>query len=131
MHPVYNYEKTRAMFERAINVIPSGLYGHQGPAEGCHIPPGAFPTFSSRADGAYFWDLDGNRFIDYMCAYGPNVLGYGDPDVDEAARRQRAVADCVTARSRPRPTVQPVYLSVKEAAGRLVPPCANTTPAVP
>lgn len=96
-HPVYSYEKTRAMFERAIEVIPSGLYGHQGPAEGCHIPPSAFPQFSSRAKGAYFWDLDGNRFIDYMCAYGPNILGYGDPDVDEAARRQMELADCVTA----------------------------------
>ena len=96
-HPVYSYEKTRAMFERAIEVIPSGLYGHQGPAEGCHIPPSAFPQFSSRAKGAYFWDLDGNRFIDYMCAYGPNILGYGDPDVDEAARRQMEIADCVTA----------------------------------
>jgi len=84
-HPVYSYEKTRAMFERAVGVIPSGLYGHQGPAEGCHIPPSAFPQFSSRAKGSYFWDLDGNRFIDYMCAYGPNILGYGDPDVDEAA----------------------------------------------
>jgi len=97
MHPVYSYEKTRAMFERAVNVIPSGLYGHQGPAEGCHIPPTAFPQFSSRAKGSYFWDLDGNRFIDYMCAYGPNVLGYGDPDVDEAAIKQMAIADCVTA----------------------------------
>ena len=97
MHPVYRYDKTRAMFERAIEVIPSGLYGHQGPAEGCHIPPSAFPQFASRAKGSYFWDLDGNRFIDYMCAYGPNILGYGDPDVDEAAVRQMAVADCVTA----------------------------------
>ncbi len=98
-HPVYRYDRTRAMFERAIKVIPSGLYGHQGPAEGCPIPPTAFPQLSSRAQGTYFWDLDGNRFIDYMCAYGPNILGYCDPDVDEAARRQMAVADCVTAPS--------------------------------
>ena len=34
-----------------------------------------------------------------MCAYGPNVLGYGDPDVDEAAIKQMAIADCVTAPS--------------------------------
>ena len=47
----------------------------------------AFPLFSDHAQGTYFWDVDGNRFIDYMCAYGPNVLGYNDPDVDEAARQ--------------------------------------------
>ena len=52
--------------------------------------------FSSRAEGSYFWDVDGNRMIDYMCGYGPNILGYHDPDVDEAARIQRGIEDCVT-----------------------------------
>ena len=94
-----SYEKSRAMFERALKVIPSGVYGHQGPAEGCFIPVDAFPFFSERAKGSYFWDVDGNRFIDYMCAYGPNILGYGDPDVDEAAAKQREKEDCVTAPS--------------------------------
>lgn len=98
-HKTYTYENSRRLFERALKVIPSGVYGHQGPAEGCFIPVDAFPFFSERAQGAYFWDADGNRFIDYMCAYGPNILGYGDPDVDEAARRQREKEDCVTAPS--------------------------------
>lgn len=97
--PINTYEKSRAMFQRAVKVIPSGLYGHQGPAEGCYIPVDAFPLFSSRAQGPYFWDLDGNRFIDYMCAYGPNVLGYNDPVVEEAARKQAEIENCVTAPS--------------------------------
>lgn len=97
--PINTYEKSRAMFQRAVKVIPSGLYGHQGPAEGCYIPVEAFPLFSSRAQGPYFWDLDGNRFIDYMCAYGPNVLGYNDPVVEEAARKQAEKENCVTAPS--------------------------------
>ena len=89
MEPKYNrYEKSRALFERAARVIPSGIYGHQGPAEGCFIPVDAFPFYSERAKGSYFWDVDGNRFIDYMCAYGPNILGYGDEEVDEAAKKQ-------------------------------------------
>ena len=77
-------------------VIPSGIYGHQGPAEGCYVPVEAFPLYSSKAEGAYLWDLDGNRFIDYMCAYGPNILGYHDPDVDAAAAKQRKISDCTT-----------------------------------
>ncbi|MDR2553136.1 MAG: aminotransferase class III-fold pyridoxal phosphate-dependent enzyme [Treponema sp.] len=97
--PVYNYEKSAAAFKRALKVIPSGIYGHQGPAEGCFVPVAAFPFFSERAKGAYFWDVDGNRFVDYMCAYGPNVLGYNDDEVDEAAAQQRAKGDCVTAPS--------------------------------
>ncbi|MDR1949558.1 MAG: aminotransferase class III-fold pyridoxal phosphate-dependent enzyme, partial [Spirochaetaceae bacterium] len=59
----------------------------------------AFPFFSERAKGSYFWDVDGNRFIDYMCAYGPNVLGYNDEEVDAAAAKQRALGDCITAPS--------------------------------
>jgi len=96
MHKIYEYPKSRAAFERAVKLIPSGIYGHQGPAEGCYVPVEAFPLFSSKAKGTYLWDLDGNRFIDYMCAYGPNILGYHDPDVDAAAARQRAIGDCTT-----------------------------------
>ncbi len=96
---INKYDKSREWFKRAVEVIPSGVYGHLGPAEGCFIPVDAFPLFSERAQGAYFWDVDGNRFIDYMCAYGPNVLGYGDPDVDNAAIEQLKKANCTTSPS--------------------------------
>lgn len=99
MRKLNEYPKSREAFIRATKVIPSGVYGHLGPAEGCFVPVEAFPLFSSRAEGAYFWDLDGNRFIDYMCAYGPNILGYNDPDVEEAAARQRGKGDCTTSPS--------------------------------
>ena len=96
MRKINDYSKSHQEFLRAEKVIPSGIYGHQGPAEGCYVPVEAFPLFSSRAEGSYLWDLDGNRLIDYMCAYGPNILGYHDPDVDAAAARQRAISDCTT-----------------------------------
>ena len=99
MHDINRYEKSREYYERASKVIPSGVYGHLGPAEGCFIPVDAFPFFAERAQGSYFWDVDGNRFIDYMCAYGPNILGYNDPDVDAAAAEQRKKGDCTTAPS--------------------------------
>jgi glutamate-1-semialdehyde 2,1-aminomutase len=93
---INTYEKSAKEYQRALKVIPSGIYGHQGPAEGCFVPVTAFPFFSERAKGSYFWDVDGNRFIDYMCAYGPNVLGYNDDEVDEAAAKQRRLGDCIT-----------------------------------
>ncbi len=96
MHSINEYNKSREAFARACRVIPSGIYGHQGPAEGCYVPIEAFPLYSQKAEGTYLWDLDGNRFIDYMCAYGPNILGYHDPDVDAAAAKQRAISDCTT-----------------------------------
>ena len=64
---LYKFEKSHEMFKKAFNVIPSGIYGHQGPSEGCYIPNNVFPMFSEHAKGSKFWDLDGNEFIDYMC----------------------------------------------------------------
>ncbi|WNM28728.1 aminotransferase class III-fold pyridoxal phosphate-dependent enzyme [Demequina capsici] len=92
----YTYSASFAAFDRAARVIPAGVPGHLGPSEGCFIPNGAFPRFSSRAEGSRFWDVDGNEYIDYMCGYGPNVLGYRDRDVDAAAAAQARVEDVVT-----------------------------------
>ncbi len=99
MREPFTYPNSREQFKRAAKVIPSGVYGHLGPAEGCFVPVEAFPLFSSRAQGSYFWDVDGHRFIDYMCAYGPNILGYNDPDIEEAAAKQREKGDCTTSPS--------------------------------
>ncbi|NLV46389.1 MAG: aminotransferase class III-fold pyridoxal phosphate-dependent enzyme [Candidatus Hydrogenedentes bacterium] len=87
----YTYENSTAWFKRAVKVIPCGIYGHFSPAP-C-VPVDAYPFFSEQARGARFWDVDGNEFIDYMCAYGPMVLGYGHPAVDEAYLKQRAESD--------------------------------------
>jgi len=95
----YEYPKGREWFNRATKVIPSGIYGHLGPAEGNFIPVTSFPLMGDHAQGTYFWDVDGNRFIDYMCAYGPNVLGYNDPDVDKAAKEQMKKGNLFTSPS--------------------------------
>ncbi|MDR1559930.1 MAG: aminotransferase class III-fold pyridoxal phosphate-dependent enzyme [Clostridiales bacterium] len=94
--PIYDYPNSGKAFERALKVIPSGIYGHQGPSEGCYIPREAFPYYSSRAKGTRFWDIDSNEYIDYMCGYGPNVLGYCDETVDAAALNQLKKENCVT-----------------------------------
>lgn len=93
---INSYDKSHELFSRALKVIPGGVPGHLGPSEGCAIPISAFPIFSSRAKGAYYWDVDGNRFVDYMCAYGPNILGYNDDDVDAAVLAQLKLGNCIT-----------------------------------
>ena len=94
--PLYKTTKSDEWYARAAQVIPSGVYGHLGPAEGQFIPVNRWPRFSEKAKGTYFWDVDGNQYIDYMCAYGPNILGYGDEDVDAAAIEQIKKGNCVT-----------------------------------
>lgn len=54
---------------------------------------------SDHAKGTYFWDVDGNKYLDLMCAYGPNVLGYCDEDVDAAAIKQLHTGNCTTSPS--------------------------------
>ena len=93
---IYSYPRSQALFARASACIPAGIYGHLGPSEGCFIPVSAYPFYMSRAKDSHFWDVDGNRFIDYMCAYGPNVLGYANGEVDAAAKTQIDLGNCVT-----------------------------------
>ena len=76
-----------ALMARAKRVIPGGVYGH-----GAMVPPN-HPRFYSRGEGCRVWDVDGNEYIDFMCGYGPNLLGMGEPRVEAAAARQRALGD--------------------------------------
>jgi len=92
---IYNTDKSKEMFKRAVKVLPTGIPGHLGPVQSQFIPTSAFPFYADRAEGSYFWDIDGNKYIDYMCAYGPNVLGYNNKVVDEAAKKQREKGDCM------------------------------------
>lgn len=78
-----------ALRARAAKVIPGGMWGHQNATR---VPVG-YPQYFSRGQGCRIWDADGRSYIDYMCAWGPMILGYGDPDVEEAAARQRAQGD--------------------------------------
>lgn len=47
--------------------------------------PDAFPQYFTHGRGSRIWDADGNEYLDFMCAYGPVILGYDDPDVEAAA----------------------------------------------
>ena len=89
----FTLEASAALFERAEAVIPHGIYGHQSPRM---LTRGAFPSFLADAEGCRVRDVDGNVYIDYLCAYGPIVLGYRHPRVEEAAAAQRARGDTMT-----------------------------------
>ena len=82
----------QALRDRAAKVIPGGMYGHQNAA----ALPNGFPQFFTRAEGCRLWDSDGNEYIDYVCGFGPNLLGYRHPEVERAASEQAARGDCMT-----------------------------------
>lgn len=70
----------RALFERAQRVIPGGV---NSPVR-AFGSVGGTPYFVDRADGAYVWDADGRRYIDYVQSYGPGILGHAHPAILEA-----------------------------------------------
>lgn len=72
--------RSQQLFERASAIIPGGV---NSPVRACKAV-GASPIFMERADGAYLYDVDGNRFIDYIGSWGPMVLGHRHPRVIEA-----------------------------------------------
>ena len=109
----YTYDKSFELYDRAEKVVPCGIYGHLGVGRSRLNPMGSYPLFMDRAQGAYIWDVDGNRFIDYACAYGPNVLGYQDPDVEAAALAQQQKGNCTT-------VVSPVMIECAEELVRTV-----------
>jgi glutamate-1-semialdehyde 2,1-aminomutase len=89
---MYAIPKDKALIERANKTFPGGMYGHMATAK----LPDNYPQFIARAEGGKVWGVDGNEYIDFMCAYGPNLLGYKHPKVEEAAKRQWALGDCTT-----------------------------------
>ena len=76
-------DRNGQLFERARQRIPGGV---NSPVRAFRAVGGT-PRFVQKAQGAYFWDADGRRYIDYIGSWGPMILGHGHPAVVEAVQR--------------------------------------------
>src|SRR5438132_13895439 len=75
------FPTSRKLFRQAQNLFPNGVTHDLR-----HLEP--FPIYIDRALGAYKWDVDGHRLIDYWAGHGAILLGHSHPVVVEAVRRQ-------------------------------------------
>lgn len=87
--PEPNREIDDAWRARASKVLPGGMYGH---IHADKFPQG-YPQFFDRSEGCRVWDVDGYEYIDMMCSWGPMILGYRHPKVEEAFQRELARRD--------------------------------------
>ena len=71
------YAKSKALFEKSQRVIPGGV---NSPVRAFRAVGGT-PIFFTEGRGAYLWDADGNKFIDYVGSWGPAILGHAHPQV--------------------------------------------------
>ncbi len=78
-----NIDRNQQLFDRARQVIPGGV---NSPVRAFRAVGGT-PRFVQRAQGAYFWDANGQRYIDYIGSWGPMILGHGHPAVVEAVQK--------------------------------------------
>lgn len=79
--------KNEALFKRAQAHIPGGV---NSPVR-AFGSVGGTPRFFTRGEGAYAWDADGKRYIDYVGSWGPLILGHADPDVVKAVQEAAAL----------------------------------------
>ncbi|HUY03001.1 MAG TPA: glutamate-1-semialdehyde 2,1-aminomutase, partial [Rhodocyclaceae bacterium] len=98
------------LFQRAQNLMPGGV---NSPVR-AFKSVGGEPFFTARADGAYLWDVEGTRYIDYVGSWGPMIAGHNHPAVREAV--ERAVKNGLSFG-----TPCPAEVAMAETITRLVP----------
>ena len=88
MSPLQQFARSAALYEEALSCIVGGV---NSPSRSFYAVGGGHPVFAVRGEGAYLYDADGNRFVDYVAAYGPVILGHVHPQVTAAIGRAAAL----------------------------------------
>jgi len=78
--------KSHELFQQAQQHIPGGVNSPVRAFKGV----GGEPLFFERGAGAYIFDADGKRYVDYVGSWGPMILGHADPDVIRAVQEAAA-----------------------------------------
>lgn len=73
--------RSESLYQEALQHIVGGV---NSPSRSFKAVGGGAPVFMKRASGAYFWDEDDNRYIDYLAAYGPIITGHAHPHITAA-----------------------------------------------
>ena len=81
-----NMQRSVQLFAKAKEILPGGV---DSPVRAFRAV-GGHPLFIQRGEGAYLYDVDGNRYVDYVLSWGPLILGHAYPAVVEALREAAA-----------------------------------------
>jgi len=78
------FQKSELLHKEALEHIVGGV---NSPSRSYKAVGGGAPVVMEKAKGAYFWDVDGNKYIDYLAAYGPIITGHAHPHITEAIKQ--------------------------------------------
>ena len=76
-----DFTHSEELYAQAKQLSPGGVTSERQPSK---FIPGKYPIFFQRGKGSHAWDVDGNEFVDWVCSYGPLVLGHHNENVDNA-----------------------------------------------
>ncbi|MBA9028225.1 MULTISPECIES: glutamate-1-semialdehyde 2,1-aminomutase [Bacillaceae] len=79
-----NFTNSESLHKEALEHIVGGV---NSPSRSYKAVGGGSPVVMERGEGAYFWDVDGNKYIDYLAAYGPIITGHAHPHITEAIKK--------------------------------------------
>lgn len=79
-----NFSNSEKLHSEALEHIVGGV---NSPSRSYKAVGGGSPVVMERAAGAYFWDVDGNQYIDYLAAYGPIIAGHAHPHITKAIKK--------------------------------------------
>ena len=85
------FSRSTAIFEQAQTIIPGGVQASRTP-----LYAGESPVYIQYGKGSRCWDIDGNEFIDYILGFGPIILGYAHPVVNDAVTKSLTDGVCFT-----------------------------------
>jgi glutamate-1-semialdehyde aminotransferase len=89
--PKLNLKKSMELYEEAKKLSPGGMMGIRRPY---NFVPGEYPIFIKKGYGGHIIDVDGNDYIDMLCGYGPIILGYNEPEINQAVIEQMDLGFC-------------------------------------
>jgi len=78
-------DKSMEMYEEGLKLVPGAVAGIRRPY---NFVQGEYPIFFDHGKGGRITDVDGNEYIDYLCAYGPIIIGYREEEIDKAVQEQ-------------------------------------------
>ena len=114
--PKLELTKSMSMLEDAYRLTPGGVGGIRRPY---NFVVGEYPVFITHGKGGHIFDVDGNEYIDMLCAYGPIILGYVEPEINEAVKARMDQGFCFS-------LVQPVQNELEERLADVL-PCGEQT----
>lgn len=109
--PKLTLTKSMKLYEESQLLSPGGMMGIRRPY---NFVPGEYPIFLDRGHGGHIVDVDGNDYIDMLCAYGPIIMGYDEPEINDAVIAQMQKGFCFS-------LVQPIQNELEQKLIDLIP----------